>query len=316
MTRPPWGRPLPGNRWDLLAGERPERPPSVTVVVTHYEQHAALARTLHALGRQTHPADRLQVVVADDGSRVPPDVPPGVRLVRQDDRGFRAAAARNLGAAAAEGDVLVFLDADTTPEPGYVEAVTRLTALAPDTVTVGRREHADLSKVGTSEPVEVAGPAHRLETPGWLVDGYDRSRDLLDADDGSYRYVISAVCACSRWLFGEVGGFDESFEGYGGEDWEWADRAWRHGALLAHVPDAVAWHDGPDWSGRAGAERQADKNAETVRLLPFGLPGLRPQGIRTAPAEVEVVLPDGPSPEAALVCVDAVLAALPDALAD
>ena len=42
-------------------------------------------------------------VVVDDGSPAPPVVPDGVRLLRQDDRGFRAAAARNLGARHARG---------------------------------------------------------------------------------------------------------------------------------------------------------------------------------------------------------------------
>ena len=92
---------VPGNRWDLL---EPAAPPTVTVVVAHYEQPAQLARTLTALERQDHAVD--QVVVSDDGSATPPSVPPHVRLVRQEDRGFRAAAARNLGAAATTGPVL------------------------------------------------------------------------------------------------------------------------------------------------------------------------------------------------------------------
>ena len=309
---PPWGSPLPANRWDLLDGVQPARAPTVTVVLTHFEQPEALARTVAALRRQTHPAERLQVVVSDDGSAHPPQVPAGVTLVRQSDRGFRAAAARNLGAAAATGEVLVFLDADTTPEPSYVERLVRLPALVPDTVTVGRRVHADLAGAGDL-PVEVAGPAGRLDPPAWLTDGLRDSRHLLDADDSSYRFVLSAVLCCSRWFFEEVGGFDETFTGYGGEDWEWADRAWRHGAVLAHVADAVAWHDGPDWAGREVEEAARVKNAETTRLLPHGLPGLRPRALHLAPAETEVVLASAPSAEAALVGVDVLLTALPAA---
>ena len=52
---------------------------------------------------------------------------------------------------------------------------------------------------------------------------------FLDADDRSYRYVLGALLACSRRLFEKVGGFDESFTAYGGQDWEWAyrPRRWR-----------------------------------------------------------------------------------------
>jgi glycosyltransferase involved in cell wall biosynthesis len=314
---PPWGRGLPGNRWDLLDGQQPAEPARVSVVVPYYRQQAELDRTLAALARQTHPADRLEVVVVDDGSPEAPVVPPGVVVVRQADEGFRLSAARNLGVRTATGDVLVFLDADTAPEPGYVAAISRLPALAPEVVAVGRRRHADFSGVPLERPVELAGPAAELPSPAWLDDAHRASRDLLDADDRSYRHVIGAVTACSRWLVDEVGGWDEAFTEYGGEDWEWAHRAWGGGAVLAHVRDAVAWHDGPDWAGRSddGDLRQRRQNAETIalsRLVPVA--GSRPRALRTGgPVDVVVRLLDASSPARAFLAVDSLLAVLPEA---
>lgn len=311
MTRqPPRGRPLPGNRWDLLEGVWPDEPPLVTVVVAHYRQPAQLARTLAALERQDHPADRLQVVVADDGSPELPMVPPGVEVVRQEDRGFRLAAVRNLGARRARGDVLVFLDADTAPEPGFVRALTRLPALAPDCVTVGRRRHADLAGIG-GERIHETAPARALPEPAWLADAYARSRDLLDADDRSYRHVIGAVIACSRVMFEETGGFDESFTTYGGEDWEWTYRAWLRGAVLAHVPRAVAWHDGPDAAGRdEGAA--ARRNAEAIRLADL-IPVAGSAGHGIPPARVDIAVAGPPDASAAqrFLSIDSALAGLP-----
>ena len=279
MTIPPWGRLRSDDERDAIeaVGTPPPRR-SVGVVVTHFEQPGELAQTLHALTRQTLPPD--EVVVADDGSATPPDVsrlgPPGTRLVRQEDRGFRAAAARNLGAAAVTSDVLVFLDADTTPEPDLLEALTRLPRLQPDVLVVGRRRHADLSGLPPDAPVEVAGPAHELPEPAWLRAAYASSRDLRDADDLSSRFVISAVMACSRWWFAELGGFDEGFTAYGGEDWELAHRARSAGGLLAHEPTAVAWHDGPD----AGERPRGVKTAESAAIASrVGVPGLAPRGL-------------------------------------
>ncbi|MDN4160817.1 glycosyltransferase [Nocardioides abyssi] len=312
-AQPSAGSTVPGNRWDL-APRRSGPPPTVTVVVTHYEQPRELARTLHAIARQTHPADRLEVVVADDGSAVAPAVPAGVRLVRQADRGFRAAAARNLGAAAGTGEVLAFLDADTTPEPGYVAAVSRLPHLLPEALVVGRRRHADLSAVPLDAPVEEAGPAHELPSPAWLADGHARTRDLLDADDTSYRYVLSAVAACSRWLHETIGGFDPTFTTYGGEDWEWAARAWRHGALLAHEPAAVAWHDGPDFAGRSTAADRERALAETLAIARrVAAPGAAPRGLLLGPADPVVTVADDLDPTGLLVALDSLLAALPAA---
>jgi len=306
----PW---VPGNRWDLVGGVEPV-PPRVSVVVTHYDQPEELSRTLAALRRQDHPRDLLEIVVADDGSPIAPVVPDGVLLVRQEDRGFRAAAARNLGAAAATGDVLCFLDADTAPEPGYVRALTRLPALLPEAVTVGRRRHADLGGVAPDAPLAEVGPARELPEPDWLRDAYARSGDLLHADDRSYRFVISAVLACSRALFDEIGGFDEGFTSYGGEDWEWAHRAWQAGAVLAHVPAAVAWHDGPDWAGRSSEDRAREGNRQTLRLADaIPVDGSRGRGVMPAVPDLVVHLTGDPSPAAAFLCVDAVLAAFPRA---
>ena len=91
------------------------------------------------------------------------------------------------------------------------------------------------------------------------------SRNLLDVDARSYRFVISAVMAMSREFFAELGGFCEEFTSYGGEDWELAYRAYNAGAVMAHVPEAVAWHDGPEWAERTG-DRAAVKAVEQRRL--------------------------------------------------
>jgi GT2 family glycosyltransferase len=258
---------VPGNAWDLLEGQRLSAPPEVTVVVPYYDQQSQLDLVLAALAAQTYPASRLQVVVADDGSPVPPRVPTGVTVVHQGDRGFRAAAARNLGAQAADGSVLCFLDADTVPMPDYVTAASRLPALCPDALVVGRRRHADLSGVlPASLPAWLAAGAGTAELtePRWLREAYCASGNLREVDDRSYRYVISAVLTLPAALFRAVGGFDEGFASYGGEDWELAHRAFTAGAVLAHEPAAVAWHDGPDQAGR-GLGRAA-KNAETLAL--------------------------------------------------
>ncbi|WP_307485492.1 glycosyltransferase family 2 protein [Microbacterium trichothecenolyticum] len=286
----------------------------MSVIVTHYDQPDELARTLVALQRQDHPSELVEIIVADDGSPREPTVPAGVRLVRQEDRGFRAAAARNLGAAAATGEVLCFLDADTAPEPSYVRRLSRLPALLPEAVTVGRRRHADLAGLAAETPVEQAGPTRELPEPAWLREAYTRSENLLHADDRSYRYVISAVAACSRTFFEELGGFDESFSSYGGEDWEWAHRAWQAGAVLAHVPDAVAWHDGPDWADREGVDRAREGNRQTMRLASMiPVAGSAGRGLLPAKPDLLVHLPAQLPASAQFACVDSLLAAFPRA---
>ncbi|NYF16917.1 GT2 family glycosyltransferase [Microbacterium sp. AK009] len=308
--REPW---VVGNAWDALDGVSPEPIPRVSVIVAHFDQPAELARTLHALALQDYPADLMEVIVADDGSPGEIAVPSGVRLVRQDDRGFRLAAARNLGVRAGTGEVLCFLDADTAPEPAYVRRLTRLPALLPEAVTVGRRRHADFAGIAADAPLPAATAGRELPEPAWLRDAYAQCRNLLDADDRSYRFVIGAVMACSRRLYDEIGGFDERFTAYGGEDWEFAHRAWQAGAVFAHEPDAVAWHDGPEWSGREGSSIQR-ANAQSMRLArDIPVRGSAPRGLLPTAPDLVVQVPGSFSPAALFLTVDSVLAAFPRA---
>lgn len=284
---------VPGNRWDLL-DEHAGLPTRVAVVVPFYEQHSELALLLAALELQTHPHELLEVVVADDGSTEAPRPTSSldVSVVSQGRNGFRAAAARNLGARSTTAPILCFLDADTLPEPDYVARIARLPSVLPDALVVGRRRHAALDGWTPdrfrSWQSGGRGP-ELLEEPQWLRDEYRRSRQLLDVDHRSYRYVISSVMCCSRALFDDIGGFDESFTHYGGEDWELAHRAMSSGAVLHHEPQAVAWHSGPDWAGRDVAERTAAKNHEALavaRLVPD--PDARRHGLRYEIPEVAV----------------------------
>jgi len=130
------------------------------------------------------------------------------------------------------------------------------------------------------------------DPPAWLSDAYRRSENLLVADDTSYRFMISAVMCCSATFFREIGGFDESFTRYGGEDWEMAFRAYNAGAVLAHAPLAVAWHDGPDWAERGDPtwprQEQAGQRRTLARLLPESVRDRSPEEAG-GPAELVVV---------------------------
>ncbi|WJY98157.1 glycosyltransferase family 2 protein [Corynebacterium fournieri] len=250
--------------------------PDVTVVVPHYNAADALARVVEAVRAQDY-AGAVEIVVADDGSDTPPELD-GVRVVRQADEGFRAAAARNLGAEAARGEILAFLDADTVPEPGYLSAVVPHIVGDARAVVVGARRTG-------------AGDAE----PQWLADAWAATDNLRNADHASWRYVISAVLTCSREFFDTVGGFDATFVGYGGEDWEFGFRAWNAGATLVHEPAAVAHHPEEDFGARYDDPEKATavKNAETLALARrVTHPLARPDGIVFDTFDMQVEVPE------------------------
>lgn len=250
--------------------------PEVSVVVPYFERQDQLDRLLAALDQQTLPARDVEVVVADDGSAHSPRIGAhrfAVHVVRQCNEGFRLAQARNLGAAAARGRTLAFLDQDCTPGPDYLRLVHQH-ATSAWSLLVGHRLHADYSRTTrTSVHAWLAGDGPGpplLPEPQWLLDGYARTDALTRPDEHAYQLVIGATLSLRRELFALLGGFDPSFRAYGGEDWELAHRAYVAGADLRWLSRAVVWHDGPDLAGR-DSDLAATKNAETLvlaRLVP------------------------------------------------
>lgn len=256
----------------------------VDVIIPYYRDQRMLDRILTALARQTglgRAGRALRVIVADDGSPTPPTVPEGVTVVRQADDGFRASAARHLGARTGRGELLLFLDGDTVPGPGYVAAMCDALEGRPDLLVVGRRRYGrfpdavppDAATATAPEPVEV------LPDPQWPTGYYAETANLTRGED-LWRGVLSAVCGLHRRLYDLAGGFDPDIVGYGGEDWDLGWRCEQAGGRLLYVPEAVAWHDGPDWSRRTDdPDRLAEKNLETARLAPLiASPLTRPAG--------------------------------------
>src|SRR3989304_2498563 len=93
-----------------------------SVIVPAYNAVDELPRCLAALERQSIARARYEVIVVDDGSTDPPAVVAeraGAKVIRATHGG--PAAARNSGAGAAQGDLLLFTDADCEPAPDWIE---------------------------------------------------------------------------------------------------------------------------------------------------------------------------------------------------
>lgn len=287
----------------------------ISVVVPYYQRQDQLDRLLAGLDAQELPASAFEVVVADDGSRVAPTLGHhefSIVVVRQDDAGFRLAAARNLGAAAASAPVLAFLDQDCIPGPGYLAEMVRA-AESPWAMVLGHRRHAELdgwSAGMVRHWLQRGGPGpEELAEPQWLLDGYARTADLTEPDPRAYQLVIGAAVTLHAELFARLGGFDESFRSYGGEDWELGHRALVAGADTRWLRDAVVWHDGPDLAGR-GADLVSMKNAETLALA-SQIPDRDLRGenlVWTVPDIIVGLRSGGASPAILLASVESLLA--------
>jgi len=215
---------------------------SVGVVTIVAGRRAHLARQLDGLRRQRQPADHLVIVRMDQdevltgtaaAERVTVvDLPPdGI-----DDR-LRLAAARNLGVRTAGTHTAVLLDVDCIPGHDLVAAYARATAQVDGLVcgTLRYLEPGCPAPGGEwTEEQLVAGsrehPARPAPGPGTLV------RD----DQHALAWTTSLALRSST--FDRIGGFDEAFRGYGGEDTDFGFRAAAAGLGVWWSGDAVAYH--------------------------------------------------------------------------
>ncbi|MBI03215.1 MAG: hypothetical protein CL468_04195 [Acidimicrobiaceae bacterium] len=230
----------------------------VTVVVPCYNGQQPLALTFAALANQTYPKDLFEVVVADDGSDPPITVPFGApfeaRVVGQERAGFGLARARNTGATAATGSILVFLDCDMVPEPHHIEAHARWHHLDDRILTLGFRNHVDFSEI-TPDDVRAADSIEDLvgnrnvSSPQWIEFHMSRTKDLTSTDTDLFRIVTGGNLGISKDFYGHLGGSDESFTQWGAEDTELGYRAFNAGGVLVPERRALAWHQGEGAAG-------------------------------------------------------------------
>ena len=184
--------------------EKSDSTPSVSLIITAHNEAAVIASKLDNTLALDYPGDRLQVLVASDGSTDGTDAivasyrARGVDLVRSPDRVGKTRA-QNLAAAGARGEILVFSDASTSLEKGALRAI-----VAP---------FAD-PKVGLVSGEDVPGVSFQhAAAPGeGLYVRYEMRLRQLESATGSLVGASGCFYAARRSLRGElVGGLVEDF---------------------------------------------------------------------------------------------------------
>jgi len=197
----------------------------VSVIVPAYNAARTLPACLAALKDQAVSRSSYEVIVVDDGSTdATREITQsyGVRLLTQPNHG--PAAARNLGVQAAQGEILLFTDADCAPAPDWIVAM--------------------IEPLADPDVIGVKG-AYRTRQRGLVArfvqaeyeDKYDKMRQERYID-----FVDTYAAAYRRCVFADGQGFDPAFPRASGEDVEFSYRLARQGYKMVFAPKAVVYH--------------------------------------------------------------------------
>jgi len=245
----------------------------VSLIVTTYNRPDALDKVLESVSRlEVIP----EIIIADDGSRQETaDVVKKWKKtlpiihVWQEDRGFRAAAARNLAVAESTGEYLIFIDGDCLVLPNFISKHVELCEKG--FMVAGNR--ILLSELLTEKILTDKVQPLEWGVLEWLsarvTKGVNRLLPLMNLPNGLFRKIRKSkwkgVRTCNLGIyrsdFLSVNGFDESFQGWGHEDADLAIRLIKNGIQRKDGQFGTAvlhlWHRENDRSHESANKKKA-----------------------------------------------------------
>jgi len=225
-----------------MSGTSTDRP-LLSGVVIHWHDEENLAALVDAWPR----APRFELIVVDNGSAGElPALPPEVRgQVLRPGRNLGFAGAANLGAAHAEGPLILILNPDALPEPDALDALTDGFARHPEAAGLAPR----LEDGGGEErgPSQHRWQLGRLPSPGRLVlEGLflpARGGPSEEPPEGTpIEQPAAAALALRRGVWERLGGMDPRFHPAWFEDVDLGRRLRAAGAPILYWPEARFRH--------------------------------------------------------------------------
>ncbi|XP_069330575.1 polypeptide N-acetylgalactosaminyltransferase 12 [Eulemur rufifrons] len=244
-------------RWNPLCKEKKydyDNLPTTSVVIAFYnEAWSTLLRTVYSV-LETSPDILLEeVILVDDYSdrehlkeRLANELSglPKVRLIRAGKR-EGLVRARLLGASAAKGDVLTFLDCHCECHEGWLEPLLQRIHEEESAVVCPVIDVIDWNTfeyLGNAGEPQIGGFDWRLVFTWHVVPEKERMRMRSPVDVIRSPTMAGGLFAVSKKYFEYLGSYDTGMEVWGGENLEFSFRIWQCGGTLEIHPCSHVGH--------------------------------------------------------------------------
>ncbi len=227
--------------------QTPSQPaPTFSVIIANWNGAKFLPRCLDALASQTF--RDFQVIVVDDASTDGSaegleSQLPNVHVIKLE-RNLGFAAANNIGARAARGRWLAFLNNDAFPNPDWLGRLHEATQKHPEFAVFASR----LVQAEHPDRLDGAGDIYHVSGLAWR-----RHHDQIAEQTVQQLEQVFSPCGAAalylREVFMQTGGFDEDFIAYH-EDVDLGFRLRLQGFRCIYVPNAVVAHVGSSSYGK------------------------------------------------------------------
>jgi glycosyltransferase involved in cell wall biosynthesis len=252
----------------------------ITVVVPTYNCSQLLGLTLDSLCQQSLPPSQYEVIVVDDGStddtqQVVDRYRDRIRLSYffQNDLGFRAAAARNIGIRHAAFDVVLFIDSGILVSSRLLALHQRAHQEKHNLAVLGLSHgvneydtrHAELmfSLMATTVDESIAAMHAHPQLQDCRL-GYLQAIDYdLSLMRDSWLIFWGGHVSVSRLALSEIQGFDEWFTSWGGEDVELGLRLLQAGCSFEMLRSVESIH----YPHTRNAEEKRASSRHNVRYI-------------------------------------------------
>lgn len=211
--------------------------PSVSVIVPVKNEAKVVGRLFEALSKLTYPADKLEIIIVEDGSadgtfQVCKQFACTHKNVKVLQRSFSNGkpSALNYALKHAEGEVVAVFDADSVPDSDALLRVAKyfdaasVAAVQGRTLSINSRENMLTQFISYEEAV-------------WC-EAYLRGKDAL----GLFVHLKGSCQFIRRSVLEKLGGFDEGFLA---DDMEISARLTEKNHEIKYAPDVRAWQESP-----------------------------------------------------------------------